>query len=56
MEKSQGMSSQIQNTVKNIKIQDHMQGDYWHWIPDKNVQFTSKSAWNHNRTKYTKFN
>lgn len=47
---------QTQNTVKTINIHNHMQRDYWYWMPDKNGQFNSKSAWNHIRTKHNELN
>lgn len=36
-----GMTSQMQNTIKNINIQKNKQSDYWHWIPDKNGKFSN---------------
>lgn len=46
------MTTQIKNTVRSIKIHNHMHGDYWYWIAEKNGKFRSKSAWNHIRTKH----
>lgn len=51
-----GMTSQMQNTIKNINIQKNKQTDYWHWIPDKDGKFSNNSAWIHIRPNYTKFN
>lgn len=41
------ISTQIQNTVHNIKIHNQRQHDFWVWTPNSNGHFSMKSAWNH---------
>lgn len=32
--------TQIYNTMKNIKIHNHMQQDHWFWLPNRDGQIT----------------
>lgn len=47
---------QIHNIVHNITIHAQKQENFWYWIPGKDGQFISKTAWNHIRVKNIEFN